>query len=98
MPRRIFLVVAVAVVSMWPAAAHAQVTTPVQPSSQVVLSGDVVVPRGTVAGEVVVFSGSATIGGVAQDDVVVLEGPVTVTGQVGGDVIALHGPIRLART
>jgi hypothetical protein len=62
------------------------------------LSGDVFIPRGTVVGEVVVFSGSATIEGVAQGDVVVLDGPVTIAGQVGGDVVAIHGPIRLLAT
>jgi hypothetical protein len=46
----------------------------------------------------VVFSGSATIAGVAQGDVVVLDGPVTISGQVGGDVVALHGPVRLLAT
>ncbi len=98
MARRALLAVAVVVISLWPAAARAEVTAPVQPSDQVVLSGDVIVPRGTVLGEVVVFSGSASVAGVVENDVVVLEGPVTVTGQVGGDVIALHGPIRLGRT
>jgi cytoskeletal protein CcmA (bactofilin family) len=62
------------------------------------MTGDVSVPRGTVVGEVVVFSGSATVGGVVDGDVVVLDGPITVSGQVGGDVIALHGPIHLLRT
>jgi hypothetical protein len=65
---------------------------------QIVLAGDVVVPRGTVADEVVVFSGSANVAGVAQGDVVVLQGPVTISGQVGGDVVALDGPIRLLST
>ena len=98
MVRRTFLVVVAVVGVSWPAAAHAQVSAPVEPSDQVVLSGDVSVPRGTVVAEVVVFSGSATVTGVVQNDVVVLDGPVTIVGQVGGDVIALHGPIRLART
>ena len=74
---------------LWPVAALAQPAAAEQPVDQVVLSGDVAVPRGTVVGEVVVFSGSATIDGVAQGDVVVLDGPVTIGGQVGGDVIAL---------
>jgi hypothetical protein len=89
--------VAVVAVS-WPVAAHAQASPPVEPSDQVVLSGDAAVPRGTVVGEVVVFSGSASVAGVVEHDVVVLDGPVTIAGQVGGDVIALHGPIRLLRT
>jgi len=83
---------------LWPVAALAQPAAGEQPVDQVVLSGDVAVARGTVVGEVVVFSGSASIDGVAQGDVVVLDGPVTIGGQVGGDVIALHGPIRLLAT
>ncbi len=83
---------------LWPVAALAQPATGEQPVDQVVLSGDITVPRGTVVDEVVVFSGSASVDGVAQGDVVVLDGPVTIGGQVGGDVIALHGPIRLLAT
>jgi hypothetical protein len=80
-----------------PTAALAQATT-AEARDQIVLSGDAVVPRGTVADEVVVFSGSATIAGVAQGDVVVLEGPVTIAGQVGGDVVGLHGQVKLLNT
>ncbi len=98
MVRRVLLVAVVALGVSWPVAANAEVTEPVQPVDQVVLSGDVTVPRGTVAQEVVVFSGSATVSGVVQHDVVVLDGPVTIAGQVGGDVIALHGSIHLLRT
>ena len=98
MVRRVLFVVLAAVGVSWPVAAKAEVTEPVQPVDQVVLSGDVTVPRGTVAQEVVVFSGSATVAGVVQHDVVVLDGPVTIAGQVGGDVIALHGSIHLLRT
>jgi hypothetical protein len=39
-----------------------------------VLRGDVVVARGQVVGEVVVFHGSVTVGGVVRGDVVVLDG------------------------
>ena len=88
---------ALAVVVATPEVAHAQAATPA-PSDQIVLSGDALVPRGTVVGEVVVFSGSATVAGVAQGDVVVLDGPVTISGQVGGDVIGLGGPVRLGST
>jgi cytoskeletal protein CcmA (bactofilin family) len=82
----------------WPATAKAQARQPVEPKDQVVLSGDVVVPRGHVVGEVVVFDGSATISGVVAGDVVALHGPVVIAGQVGGDVIALDGPVKLAAT
>jgi hypothetical protein len=81
-----------------PTVALAQASATVTPSDQVVLRGDVVVPRGQSVGEIVVFSGSATVAGVARGDVVVIDGPITISGQVGGDVIALHGRIVLKRT
>ena len=98
MARRFLAISIVVVVLAWPSAALAQATGPTHPPQQVVLRGDVWVPRGTVVGEVVVFSGSANVAGVVDGDVVVLDGPITVSGQVGGDVIALHGPIRLLAT
>jgi cytoskeletal protein CcmA (bactofilin family) len=98
MLRRIAVVAVVLLACSWPVAASAQAQPQGRPRDQVVLSGDVTVARGTVVGQVVVFSGSATIEGVVEGDVVVLRGPITVSGQVGGDVIALRGPIRLLRT
>jgi hypothetical protein len=86
------------VVATWPSPASAQVSGGEAALDQVVLRGDVVVPRGQVVGEIVVFSGSATVAGVARGDVVVLDGPITVAGQVGGDVIAVHGSVRLLAT
>lgn len=65
---------------------------------QIVLSGRVLVPRGQVIGEVVVFTGRVVVGGVVQGDVVVLDGPITVSGQVSGSVVALDGQIRLFST
>jgi hypothetical protein len=62
----------------------------------VVLSGAVVIPRGTEVGEVVVAHGSARIDGVAHGDVVVFDGPIVVRGQVSGDVIAVDGRVVLA--
>ncbi|HEX3298770.1 MAG TPA: hypothetical protein VHW68_01510 [Actinomycetota bacterium] len=98
MIRRIAIVAVVLLAVSWPAAASAQAQPQGHARDQVVLSGDVIVARGTVVHQVVVFSGSATVDGVVEGDVVVLRGPVTVSGQVGGDVIALHGPIHLLRT
>ncbi|MEP6757985.1 MAG: polymer-forming cytoskeletal protein [Actinomycetota bacterium] len=97
MIRRGCVILGAVVAVAWPGDALAQ-TGQAQPADQVVLSGDVNVARGTVVGEVVVFSGSATIDGVAAGDVVVLDGTVTIGGQVGGDVIAFNGPIRLLST
>ena len=96
--RRGCIAAGLTLVVLWPVAALAQPAAGEQPVDQVVLSGDIAIARGTVVGEVVVFSGSASVDGVAQGDVVVLNGPVTIGGQVGGDVIALHGPIRLLAT
>jgi hypothetical protein len=90
--------VSVLALVLMPTAARAQASDTVTPSDQVVLRGDVVVPRGQSVAEIVVFSGSATIAGVARGDVVVLDGPITISGQVGGDVIALHGHVRLLKT
>jgi hypothetical protein len=62
------------------------------------LSGDVIVPKGRVVGEVVVFHGSAAIQGVVDGDVVVLDGPIVVAGQVSGTVVAVDGDVRLLAT
>ncbi len=95
MLRRAFPAVCVLVLVLWPAAARAQARIVETPQDQVVLRGDVVVPKGQVVGEVVVFRGSVNVAGVVRGDVVVLDGPVTIGGQVSGDVIAAHGTIRL---
>jgi hypothetical protein len=65
------------------------------PPDQIVLSGALLVPRGTDVGEVVVVHGSVRVDGVAEGDVVVLDGPVVVRGQVGGSVVAIDGPVTL---
>jgi hypothetical protein len=98
MLRRVVGAASVAAALWWPATALAQVRQPAHPRDQVVLAGDVVVPKGTVVGEVVVFSGTATVSGVALGDVVVLHGPALIAGQVSGDVIVLDGPVRLLGT
>jgi hypothetical protein len=66
-----------------------------EPRDQIVLSGTVEVPRGREVGEVVVFNGSVTIGGVARGDVVVLVGHIAIFGQVSGSVVNLGGSIVL---
>lgn len=98
MPGRSAAIVLMLAIATWPTAAFAQVSGSESPVDQVVLRGDVVVPRGQVVGEIVVFRGSATVAGVARGDVVVLDGPITIGGQVSGDVIALHGSVRLLAT
>jgi hypothetical protein len=98
MLRRAFPAVCALLLGSWPVAALAQADVVVEPKDQIVLRGDVVVPKGQVVGEVVVFSGTATVAGVVRGDVVVLDGPVTIGGQVSGDVVAIHGSIRLLRS
>jgi hypothetical protein len=98
MSARSAAIVLLLAVAMWPTAAFAQVSGSESPVDQVVLRGDVIVARGQVVGEVVVFRGSATVAGVARGDVIVLDGPITIGGQVSGDVIALHGSVRLLAT
>ncbi len=93
--RRFVFPVVVLAVWLVPAAALAQPKEPAEPAEQVVLSGDVLVPRGRIAGQVVVFSGSATVLGVVDGDVVVFDGPIVVQGQVSGEVVALDGSVRL---
>ncbi len=83
---------------LWPVTAHAQPRIPENPPEQVVVSGDVVVPRGSVVGEVVIFDGNATVHGVVEGDVVVVSGSVTIAGQVSGDVVALDGDVKLLAT
>ena len=103
--RSLVLVAVLAPVVLVPAAALAQSTSPTPASGlrtagetaqdQIVLSGSANVPRGTTAGEVVVFHGRANVAGVVYGDVVVLDGPIVIGGLVSGSVVALNGPIRL---
>ena len=95
--RRVLLSSAFAVV-VSPGVALAQDAPAIEPEDQIVFAGTVVVPRGQRVGEVVVFSGRATVNGVVAGDVVVLEGPIIVTGQVNGSVIAGDGVVRLAES
>lgn len=78
-----------------PAHALAQTPTEADPRDQIVLSGDVEVRRGQVAGEIVVLHGSATVAGVVRGDVVVLDGRIDVTGQVSGAVVSVNGSVVL---
>jgi hypothetical protein len=100
--------VAIASLVVWmvsvPVAALAQGHKPIlNPAAdvqdQVVLSGSVVVPKGTAVGEVVIFHGRALISGSVMGDVVVLDGPITIDGgYVTGDVVTLHGVIHVTGT
>ena len=61
----------------------------------VILSGDAVVPKGQVAGDVVIVHGKAVVRGTADGSVVVFDGPMLVAGTVRGDVVSFSGPLRL---
>jgi cytoskeletal protein CcmA (bactofilin family) len=90
----VVLLLALTATGLFAGEAHAQEPPP--PSKdQVMLSGTVVVARGTAVGEVLVFSGRVIVNGVVEGDVVVFEGPVVVTGQVNGSVIAADGLVTL---
>lgn len=65
--------------------------------SQVVLSGEVVVPAGETVDDVVIMHGAATVDGVVRGSLVVFDGPVTVAGEVSGDVVALNGAVTVAQ-
>lgn len=65
--------------------------------SQVVLSGQVVVPAGEAVDDVVIMHGPATIDGTVRGDLVAFDGPVTVAGEVAGDVVALNGTVTVAQ-
>ncbi len=64
---------------------------------RVVLSGDVVVPKGEASGDIVIVHGSARVVGAVRGSVVVVDGDVVLSGLVRGDVVALDGPVRLLR-
>src|SRR5688500_18639593 len=66
-----------------------------EPRDQIVLSGDLMVPRGEEVGEVVVLHGTATVAGVVRGDVIVVDGSISVTGQVSGSVVSVNGPVTL---
>jgi hypothetical protein len=65
------------------------------PKDLVVLSGDVVVRKGEIAGDIVIIHGSARLAGVVRGDVVVIDGPITIGGVIRGDVVALDGDVTL---
>lgn len=95
-PALCLLAVAVVALGAGPVAAQDDEDGAVrEPEAQVVLSGTVTVPRGRQVGEIVVFHGRATVGGVALGDVLVLDGPIVVNGQVSGSVIAVNGDVTL---
>ncbi len=57
----------------------------------VVVSGDVVVPRGETVDDVFVAVGDVRIAGEVKGDVVVFDGDVRVSGRIGGDLFTADG-------
>jgi len=56
---------------------------------QIVITGDVEVPRGQTVGDIVVIDGSVRIQGRVTGDVVAVSAPVRINGPVEGDVVAI---------
>jgi hypothetical protein len=60
---------------------------------QVVLTGELLVPKGAAVGTAVILNGDATIDGTATESVVVFNGDVEITGTVGDDIVAFNGRV-----
>ena len=60
---------------------------------QVVLTGELLVPKGATVGTAVILNGDATIDGTATESVVVFNGDVEITGTVGDDIVAFNGRV-----
>jgi cytoskeletal protein CcmA (bactofilin family) len=95
-PPRTTAVLVCALMALIAAPAVARAAEPdAVPGDRIVLSGDVLVPRGTQSGEIVVLNGDVIVEGVARGDVVVLSGDVDIAGHVSGDVIAIDGQVTI---
>jgi hypothetical protein len=81
MRRALFLLVFLALLV---AAAPAQAG-----DDQVVITGDVEVPRGETVGDVIVAHGSVRIDGRVTGDIVAVDAPVRINGPVEGEVVAI---------
>lgn len=60
---------------------------------QVVLTGELLVPKGAIVGTAVILNGDARIDGTATESVVAFNGDVEITGTVGDDVVAFNGRV-----
>jgi hypothetical protein len=78
-----------------PPAATAAETRSDEGDTVVVVSGDVVVPRGETVDGVVVFNGDVRIAGRSDGDVVVFAGDALVAGRIDGDLVMASGQARL---
>jgi hypothetical protein len=73
----------------------AQPAAAADPQDQVVISGDVNVPRARTVGDVVVVDGSVAVAGRVEGDVIAVSGPVRVSGTVDGTITAVSDRVTL---
>jgi hypothetical protein len=73
----------------------AQPAAAADPQDQVVISGDVNVPRDRTVGDVVVVDGSVAVAGRVEGDVIAVSGPVRVAGTVDGTITAVSDRVTL---
>ena len=85
----VLLSVALLVALVAPQAAAAEA------EAQVVIAGDVDVPRGTTVGDVVVVDGRVSVAGRVDGDVISVSGPVRVAGTVDGSISAVSDRVTL---
>lgn len=72
-----------------------QAAVAADPQDQIVISGDVDVPRGQTVGDVVVVDGVITVAGRVDGDIVAVSGPVRVAGTVDGSITAVSDRVTL---
>jgi hypothetical protein len=72
-----------------------QAAAAADPQDQIVISGDVNVPRGQTVGDVVVVDGLITVAGRVDGDLVAVSGPVRVAGTVDGSITAVSDRVTL---
>src|SRR5437867_3282570 len=64
--------------------------------TQVVFTGQVVVPTGQTVGDVVIFNGPTTIDGTVRGSVTSFHGDVSISGTVTGDVTSFNGDVTVS--
>jgi hypothetical protein len=87
-----FVACAIGIASVPSAFAQDEGATPGD-DDQVVLTGELLVPKGATVGTAVILNGDATIDGTATESVVVFNGDVEITGTVGDDIVAFNGRV-----
>lgn len=93
--RRVFLVLIALGALALPAAAAAAGAQSDDGETVVVVTGDVIVPRGETVDGVFVVSGDVRLAGRSDGDVVLLSGDAVVSGRIDGDLVTFGGHARL---